>query len=365
VLDHQRTAVASAEAVGQLNPRFTDIPVPTEFVALIDRRSSRDHLADYSIEVVRTLRDAGLSVEILEFNSEPTLCHFLHTGEFLRLDAVVRRFPDSIILMFASAEQLIDPARQRLVPAVLALKDARRTILLSPDGARARMPLESQLSHRLRLTILRTTPRSVSRMVGLLLGIDAKASREPLYNSDQPAGVAPLIDFMWARPEQWLQRIRPRRQELCRLQDLLRGALGVRGLGWLIATTVYPELRWPLTLWLKPGGSGSHGGQYALDADLLTISRLSWFRSGWMPVWARNILQQALTGNERAQVRRVILEAIGLGGRRTGLRDEAIDIGLTDQRKLTADRVKADRNMIDYLLPGLRASREFFYKARC
>jgi hypothetical protein len=79
-----------------------------------------------------------------------------------------------------------------------------------------------------------------------------------------------------------------------------------------------------------------------------------------MPDWARTILQQTLTGKERARVRRVILEAIGLGGRRAGRDDETLQIGLTDQRKLTADRVKADHIMIDYLLPALRRYRRLF-----
>jgi hypothetical protein len=71
---------------GYLQPRFRQIDVPTDFVALIDRRSSRDHLASYNLEVVRSLRNAGLVVETLEFDHDPSLCHFVRTGEFVRLD---------------------------------------------------------------------------------------------------------------------------------------------------------------------------------------------------------------------------------------------------------------------------------------
>jgi hypothetical protein len=121
VLDHERTAVVSAQAAGQLKPQFKKVAIPTNFIVLIDRRSPRDHLADYSMAVAGTLREAGITVELLEFNGEPTLCHFVRMGEFIRLGALVRRFPDSIFLIFAAVEQLIDPTRERLLPEVFGL----------------------------------------------------------------------------------------------------------------------------------------------------------------------------------------------------------------------------------------------------
>jgi hypothetical protein len=124
-LDPERTALASAESAGLLMPRFRELAVPTDFVAFVDRQSPRDHLAGYNMEVVRTLRDAGLFIEVLEFDRDPTLSHFARTGEFVRLDAVVRRFPDSIVLIFAAADQLIEPSRNQLLPAALLAKSGR------------------------------------------------------------------------------------------------------------------------------------------------------------------------------------------------------------------------------------------------
>jgi hypothetical protein len=85
------------------------------------------------MEVVRCLRDVGLSIEVLEFNRDLTLCNFIRSKEFVRIDHLVRRFPDSILLIFASADQLIDQAVHRLLPAVKVLKEARRVFLLTPE----------------------------------------------------------------------------------------------------------------------------------------------------------------------------------------------------------------------------------------
>jgi TPR repeat protein len=359
VLDPNRTALASAEAAGLLKPQFSELAVPTNFVAFIDRRSLRDHLADYNGEVVRTMRDAGLSIEILEFNADPTLSYFVRTGEFVRLDAVIQRFPDSILVIFAAAEQLIDPTRRRVLPVALALKDARRAILLTPNSEGTETALEEQLARELGLVILRTTPASVSKLILLLLGIGRKdGANTRLVESNLGAGVEALADFVAERPGRWMQQVEPPKHDRYRLQALLRQALGAAGLRWLAATTVYPELRWPLTLALKSAVGG--GTRNALDSELLAVSQLPWFRGGWMPDWTRNLLQRTLTKHEQTRVRRVILEAIGLGHRQSGRQAEDLQIRLAKHGELLNDRVKADRIMLDYLLPALRSSPRLF-----
>jgi hypothetical protein len=90
------------------------------------------------------------------------------------------------------------------------------------------------------------------------------------------------------------------------------------------------------------------------------VSRLPWFRSGWKPEWARDLLQRSLNEDERKRVRRVILEAIGIGNRRSVPREDDLHIDLKDRRGSPPDRVKADRIMLDYLLPILQSSRQLF-----
>ena len=64
------------------------------------------------------------------------------------------------------------------------------------------------------------------------------------------------------------------------LQELLRRAFGTRALSWLTATTVYPELRWSLTLSLKSALGATTASHQTLDAELLALCRLPWFRRG-------------------------------------------------------------------------------------
>jgi hypothetical protein len=93
-----------------------------------------------------------------------------------------------------------------------------------------------------------------------------------------------------------MQNVGPEAQDLRHLLGLLDHALGTRGVRLLAATSVYPELLWPLTLALRSAVGGLNA---QLDNNLLAVSRLSWFRNGWMPHRARTLLQQALTQDKK------------------------------------------------------------------
>jgi hypothetical protein len=295
--DAERTALASAEAAGLLQPRFKEVAVPTDFVILLDRQSAQDHLAAYNMEVVRSLRNVGLSIELLEFNCDPTICYFTRMGEFVRLEGVVRRFPDSILFIFASAEQLIDPSHDRLLPSVTFLREARRAILLTPEVDLAESALEMTLIKRLGISIVRTTPAGVSQLASLFVSTDDPSGAAPHTSDGARSSLAALVDFFTDRPGRWMQTVAPRKEDRSELQQHLHRALRPEIFRWLIATAIYPELHWPLTLSLKNAVSDPDHQGRIFDSELLAISRLPWFRNGWMPDWVRGLLQHALPNN--------------------------------------------------------------------
>jgi hypothetical protein len=311
--DPDRTAIDSAKVGGYLQPRFRQIDVPTDFVALIDRRSSRDHLASYNLEVVRSLRNAGLVMEILEFDHDPSLCHFVRTGEFVRLDIVVEKFRDSVLLIFASADQLIDPVRRELLSSVRSLRGVHRCILLTPESSGQKNTLENAIDERLGILTIRTNPEAIGDVARVLLDSGDKTQAKSRAGSFPTTSAAALINFFVERPGRWTQSIGPRRLDQRRLQEQLRLNLNPRSLGWLASTSIFPELRWPLTLWLRLESDETVQMRAALDAELLAISRLPWFRSGWMPDWARNLLVRTLTTEERSHVRSLIGRALNSG----------------------------------------------------
>jgi TPR repeat protein len=355
VFDPKRTAIASAESGGLLRPRFKEIALPTDFIVLIDRQSPRDHLATYNMEIVRTLRNAGLSIELFEFNGDPSLCHSGRTGAFLPLPAVVRHFPGSVILIFAAADQLMDQARHRQLPTVASLKEAWRAVLVTPESAGPESPLERALAQRLGIAILRSTPAGVGQLVRLLLQVEGGGAKRHSSLASE-VNAAALVDFFADRPGRWMQSVPPRASERHELQKILSSALQPPTLRWLAASAVYPELRWPLTLSLKSASNDSGRARRALDSELLAVSRLPWFRNGWMPDWIRNLLQHSLAETEKKRVRRMILDMIGRAGWRAKDSGEEVQINFIGNELPRKERVKTDRITLNYLLSALGTS---------
>jgi TPR repeat protein len=359
-LDAERTAVASAAAGGLLTPQFKQIVVPTDFVALVDRQSARDHLAAYNTEVLRCLRDAGLTIEILEFNDDPTVCHLKRTGEFIRLDSVVRRFSDAVLLIFAASDQLVDPISNGLLRVASALASNRRVILLTPQADGVEDGLEQALAQRLGLTVIRTSPAEVRELPAILHSADKRAINKLRLNRRRWAGLAAFTDFFADRPRRWMQPLAPPSVERRRLQDHLRRALKPRILGWLAAAAVYPELRWPLTLSFVAADGQGQRAPGALDSELLAVSQLPWFRLGWMPDWIRSLLLESIGDADKSRVWRMIIESIGLSRRNGGADSEEARVSLPDRRQPRQDRLKSDAITLRYLIPALRSSSQLF-----
>jgi len=104
-------------------------------------------------------------------------------------------------------------------------------------------------------------------------------------------------EYLSERPRRWLERYAPRDTVVDSLVVQVRDFIGEKGYFWLGACAVYPELRWPLTLYL--------GYQLELLSEerLAKLARLPWFRYGYMPNWLRRRLVGDLTLEQERAIR--------------------------------------------------------------
>jgi TPR repeat protein len=360
IFDGERTAVASAEAAGRLQSRFKRVGVPVDFVILIDRQSRRDHLAAYGLALAKSLRNAGLSIEIFEFNGNIALCQDIREGRISKLDALVRRFSDSILLIFAAADQLVDPARDLLSPSVKALKDIRGVVLLKPEANRTETDLERALVRLLGISIFSATPDGVRELIHFLLSDGQKRPLEKQQHRAPSVDAALLNNWFLDRPGRWMQSISPPARDLRRLKNHLSSVLRPEVIRWLAATSIYPELRWRLTLSLKSATSDNRSISSLLDSELLAVSRMPWFRNGWMPDWTRNLLQRSLSENDRKRVRQRILEIMGVTGPRANVSGEVTRFSISGLRNEHEDSITSDNILLDFLLPGMPSTNRMF-----
>src|SRR5262249_48280818 len=122
------------------------------------------------------LRDAGLAVELFEYNRALSVCYYVREDVFSSLDAAIQRFPEGIHLIFAaSLDNLFDPVRNRLAPALSALQSARAVIVIIPAGDEMEAIGEVRVES-LRLVVIPTTQRALRRLAQWLMG-DVEATR--------------------------------------------------------------------------------------------------------------------------------------------------------------------------------------------
>ena len=132
-------AVATAEQGGLLAPRWRTLPVPADFVVLIDRRGPRDHLASYGEAMVETLRDVGLFVEHFDFDRTPWTCRRKRSGEIETLSSLLDNFAGAVFFFFICESELLDPGSGAPKSWIAEIKNVAHAFVVAPEPDRAQI----------------------------------------------------------------------------------------------------------------------------------------------------------------------------------------------------------------------------------
>jgi formylglycine-generating enzyme required for sulfatase activity len=142
-------------------------------------------------------------------------------------------------------------------------------------------------------------PISVDGFAGL--GQWLNNEYQPVRSGLSSRKFPPLIEI---RPNRWIERIEPEKEEVDRLLDEIKDYLDPREWRWFCACAVYPEVTWDLTLFLGHAlfGREEEWRNHWMDS-MLRLIRLPWFRHGSMPEWLRLKLDESLDVADARQVR--------------------------------------------------------------
>ena len=354
-LDPVATAKATAEAGGLLALRYVDAPVPTDFVALIDRRGPRDHLASYSEAVVTAMRGAGLFVEQFDFYRDPRACQSQRTGETVGLKAAVAAHPDAVFIIFLAEEELANPGTGQAREWLAEMDRIEKRFLVLPqsdfrDG-------DGSLARAKGFGVLEAAPSGLRRLTKKLIGIDEKTAAYQQREGTSSA-LNRFVERISHRAERWSQTSALSQKEIDQTLEELRDAIGADGFTWVAATAVYPELRWPMTVHLKNMLTDSDGSA-SLDGTLIGIARLPWFRRGWMPDWLRSALVRHLDQTRRRDIHDWLMSDLGLGSIQPRAVDQMSIASLKHENSKKPPR-REDRILLDYLLPRLNLRHDVF-----
>jgi CheY-like chemotaxis protein len=300
------------------------------YLALIEQQSPRDHLAGYAAELVKEINHRDLEADYYFFDKNPAHCwkvqRDLHTHKSIEL--LKSEWSGARLLLFGHASRFVNPANGMPSNLALDLPDdfSQIAFLASNPSAEWGTP-EHSLS-----SLMPVLPMSVEGLSKLMGGWNGAVP--PSFADWQmklPEPVPPdFSDGLWHRKPQEI------------FMELYR-YLGKDAFRWLCACAVYPEIYFELTCIL-------HDEAIPLSADLSQwernekwnkalrlLSRLEWFRRGFLPDSLTDDLKKNLSPADLAlvegEIRRILAISKNSVGRNTyaaELRKEMYD-WLADQ----------------------------------
>ena len=296
-VDVERTIEYAISHNNWMKVNYRQRQVLPEYVVLIDRKNRLDLQARFVQEVLAKLAADGVWLHQYEFKGDPRICFPLDKkNTSLRLRDLQARHPDARLLLFSGANELTNPLTGNLQEWVENLDHWKERAVLTSDT------LAKSLREELEAQDFAVLPMTFEGLASIVRVFESENILLPFGDSNLPA---PLTE----RPTRWTGRSVPPETEVRSLIHELKNKYfdkNESGFYWLCSTAVYPELRWELTLHL---GSvlRNNAGEPLLDVKtLILLSRLPWFRIGFMPDWIRLPLIESFLPEQELQVREVL-----------------------------------------------------------
>jgi outer membrane protein OmpA-like peptidoglycan-associated protein len=297
-LDVERSVEAAARGAGLSPAVYGARRAMPEYLALIERRSAEDHQARLQDELLGRLRELGVTIEPYYFSGDPRACFGPRSSaDPERLGDVLARHHRATLLLFAEADRLISPVTGRPEPWVDTMSALARRVLLTSEDPYNWAGNETAVVAS-GFAVVESEEEALT----------AYAERDNTWSLEQTSGVPyarPFPRSLIQQPDLAFRRQCPPPPVLERLVRELKGYLGPRDFVWLAACAVYPEIDWPLTLYLA-----DTAGDVDLRARFRPLSRLPWFRFGFMPDWLRTTLITQLDHQQETMVRRRLAERL-------------------------------------------------------
>lgn len=281
-LDMEATVAATIAARGYPSFCYKPDSKPPEYLVLIDQRSFRDHQAQLFDELVKALAREGVFIARYFYDGDPRICRH-ETGGSFDLVELLNKYGEHRLLIFGNGDKLTNPITGKLETWAGIFAAWPERALLIPKA-----PSEWSLEEVILADLFILLPATLE---GLWAGVDhfesPVATELRIWQQSRSAARLPNL-------------------EQTGLVDRLRDYLGEEVFQWLCACAVYPEMHWDLTLYLGSLACMPEG--LVKEANVLTLIRLPWFRSGSMPDDLRWSLIRELDREKEQAIRAAIIE---------------------------------------------------------
>ena len=290
----QATITQSLRQGGWFTPVYGQRQVLPEYLVLIDRSSYGDHQARLVTEILNCLVDNQVLVKHFYFNDSPQIC----TPETITeppqsLKELAAHYFQHRLLIFAQAEQFFDPMTGEVELWVQRLEPWSDRAIFTPKALDQWGYPEFKLGSD--FLILPATPEGLKCLIPRL------NDRQSSLSTQQKRSLLPRS--LRHYPQRWVERYPVDDQTVTDVLAALKRYLGEDGFLWLSACAIFPEVRWPITLYLGNTLENGAGQKLLNRIPFIELVALPWFRWGYMPDWLRLKLIQGLSPDSDQQIR--------------------------------------------------------------
>jgi len=283
-LSIEATVDATARAGGFVQAVSVARTASPDYLVLIDRRGAEDHVAGTVNAWMNQLKEFGVAIDCFYFSEDPRICWNADTpSQRQRLSELLAQHHSASVMLFAETAICIESISGQPTPWARGLRILPRCALMTLESPYRWSRTEQTLIDA-GYVVLPATVRGLQ--VAATLGNEWQ---QPLNMESPYARAYPSLiseDEM-----RWLDRNAPPQTTVEKLLQQLHGFLGSKGYLWLCACAIYPQISRAITLSVLDVllAGDELGRRRALEEQLPALSRLPWFRYGYMPDWLRRL----------------------------------------------------------------------------
>ena len=280
--------------------------ISREYLFLIDSASQEDHLAAFAKNIALQLKQQDVYLDIYTFDGDPRLCFPEDsTKAAVSLKELFNSYYNCRLIIFSDAVSWVNPLTGKLEAWVEALKDWSERVIFTPRRPDTWGQLEKNASQY--AVVLFSSIYELSKPVQEFN--DANSKEEDWLGGYYPE------ELSW-RSNRWLERDEldaPEPEVIDGMLLSLSSYLDAAGYYWLCACAVFPKLHWDLTLYLGHKLFTENFIEDSLVKEKLfnherlnKLSRLPWFRYGYIPNWLRKRFIYKLSKSQEKEARKAI-----------------------------------------------------------
>jgi formylglycine-generating enzyme required for sulfatase activity len=304
-IDARRTVDVTLRRAGLFTPIYRTRREIPDYVVMIDRRRPADHVSSFARALIERLRAEALAVSVYYFSGDPRRCQAEDRPMMSQtLDDIEALHGHARLIVVSDGSGFFNPFTGQLERWTTQLERWRSRTLMTATPIR-------QWGYAEFLFALNGYAVTTLDAVG----IDAAARWMLATTSaeDDAVDVAPLLrEAASARTlpkiierhfDEWSSREPPRHVDVAAAIDAVKRYLDPQGFLVLCALAMYPQVTWPLTLFIDSRLAPSEEAEDARERRVLSLARLPWLRDAHMPDYLRLALIRSLPPDIERHIR--------------------------------------------------------------